>query len=73
MRSTVTAVVVSHDAPEYLAVTLEALANQTVEPDEIVIVDTSTTNEIAEMVRRDFGAEVLRLPAKTGLAASLPR
>lgn len=71
MKSTVTAVVVSHDEPEYLAVTLESLASQTVAPDEIIVVDTSQGAECAELVRKEYGAEVLRLPHKTGLAASV--
>jgi GT2 family glycosyltransferase len=71
MKSTVTAVVVSHDSPEYLAVTLEALANQTVAPDEIVIVDTSSKSDSAEFVKLEYSADVLRLDPKTKLHASI--
>ena len=41
MKSLVTAVVVAHDQPDYLSVTLQALANQITKPARVVILDSS--------------------------------
>ena len=66
MKSRVTAVVVSHDASDYLSATLKALALQTVAPDRVIVVDTG---EAAAELPAD--TEVVRLSPKTSLAHSL--
>lgn len=45
MNIKVTAIVVSHDAPDYLTETLAALAAQTVQPDRVMVVETSNHPE----------------------------
>jgi GT2 family glycosyltransferase len=53
MKSLVTAVVVAHDQPDYLSVTLQALANQTSAPARVVILDSSTEGA-CQQVAADF-------------------
>lgn len=60
MEFRVTALVLSHDRPEYLRVTLEALAAQTRQPDRVLIVDSSDS-ENAVAIIEESGYETLRL------------
>jgi GT2 family glycosyltransferase len=47
----VAAVVVSHGAPEFLEKTLDALADQTYKPEQIVVVDTAGDAQSQEIIR----------------------
>ncbi|MEL0317144.1 MAG: glycosyltransferase family A protein, partial [Aquiluna sp.] len=47
----VAAVVVSHAAPEFLEKTLDALADQTYKPEQIVVVDTAGDAQSQEIIR----------------------
>ncbi len=66
MKSTVTAVVVSHDASDYLSATLKALFAQTVSVDRVILVDTGHTPATVS-----GQVETLRLSPKTTLAESM--
>ena len=69
MKPFVIAVVVSHDANEYLAATLKATGAQTRPADYLVVVDTSGEN--AGLADIAGSAKLLRLPAKTNLKTSI--
>jgi len=66
MNSKVTAVVVSHDASDYLYATLLALSQQTVAVDRTILIDTGEA-----ATQAPSGIEVVRLSPKTSLAESL--
>ena len=58
MKPFVTAVVVAHDAPEYLSVTLDALHRQSVQPDQILQIDaTSSLAQSLLAARAQMSAE----------------
>jgi len=69
----VTAVVISHDADEFLAVTAAALASQSRKPDRIILVDTvapeisSKAREISDL----HGFEYLKIAPESGLQDSI--
>ncbi len=65
MKTTVTAVVVSHDSGDYLNATLQALSSQSRPVDRVIVVDTSTDTPGNLALPAD---SVLRLPG-----ASLPQ
>jgi GT2 family glycosyltransferase len=77
MKSKVTAVVVSHDASDYLSATLQALSQQTVSVGRTILVETSTVarqaSDEAAAGRAPVGstAELIRLPANPSLPESL--
>lgn len=64
MKPVVTAVVVAHDAPEYLETTLRAIAAQTISPDRVILVNTGSDVDTQ-------GVEEIRLPKDTKLDVSL--
>ncbi|MEY4390337.1 MAG: hypothetical protein RLZZ400_80 [Actinomycetota bacterium] len=64
MKPVVTAVVVAHDAPEYLEKTLRAIAAQTVSPDRVILVNTGSDVDAQ-------GVDEIRLPQNTKLDVSL--
>ncbi len=66
MKSTVTAVVVTHDASDYLSATLNALSNQTISVNRVILVDTGET-----AAQVPSGIELIRLSPKATLAESL--
>ena len=71
MKPSVVAVVVCHDAPEYLAATLQAVKTQTTSVDRILVIDTSTNQE-CQAVAEAFGiTEFHSLSPKYSLANSL--
>jgi glycosyltransferase involved in cell wall biosynthesis len=71
MKPSVVAVVISHDAPEFLTATLQAVKTQTHSVERILVIDTSTNDE-CQQVARDFGiTEFHRLSSKYSLANSL--
>jgi GT2 family glycosyltransferase len=71
MKSSVVAVVISHDEPNYFSATLSALKNQSRTVDQIFVVDTSTSNECVEIARQFGVSEIHQLPATTTLANSV--
>jgi GT2 family glycosyltransferase len=71
MKPSVVAVVISHDAPEFLTATLQAVKTQTHSVERILVIDTSTDDE-CQRVATDFGiTEFHRLSTKYSLANSL--
>jgi GT2 family glycosyltransferase len=73
MNAFVTAVVISHDADEFLAVTARNLAAQTRLPDQIVVVDTSVKaeNNQVKQLAEDLGFSYLKLAATASLQDSV--
>jgi len=73
MNAFVTAVVVSHDADEFFAVTANRLASQTRLPDRILVIDTSVQTENAPIkeISEAFGFEYLKLPSSTSLQSAV--
>lgn len=71
MKSSVVAVVVSHNEPEFFSATLKALKNQTRKVDHIIVVDTSTNEKCLEIARESGVDEIHQLPGSTTLANSL--
>jgi GT2 family glycosyltransferase len=57
MKPQIAAVVLAHDQPEYLAVTLQALANQSLQPNSILVVDSSLNQDCESLVHEhsNFG------------------
>nr|MBP7835294.1 glycosyltransferase family 2 protein [Rhodoluna sp.] len=71
MKPSVVAVVISHDAPEFLTATLQAVKTQTYSAERILVIDTSTNDE-CQQVATNFGiTEFHRLSPKYSLANSL--
>ena len=73
MNAFVTAVVVSHDADEFFAITAKKLAAQTRLPDRTLVVDTSVNPENAPIkeISEALGFEYLKLPASTSLQSAI--
>jgi GT2 family glycosyltransferase len=73
MNAFVTAVVVSHDADEFLAVTANALAVQTRRPDRILLVDTSAlaNSNSAREIANNAGFEYLQISSESSLQDSI--
>ena len=67
MKPLVTAVVVSHDQAGYLAATLEALTSQTRAANQVVVVDTSTTDECSNLAASHGVAHITKLSSKATL------
>ncbi len=60
----------SHNQGHFLAEALDALLNQTVRPDEIVVSDDSSTDETMDILRRYQGrVRVIRPPARLSMVA----
>lgn len=71
MQTSVLAVVVVHDEPEYLSATLLGLKNQTRSIEQIIVLDTSNSDECSK-IATDFGiTSVHRLSPKYSLQQSL--
>jgi len=66
MSTQVTAILVFHDTGDYLNQTLAGLAQQTVAPDRIILVNTSQ-----QQVAEPLGAQQISLPLKTPLPQSI--
>lgn len=66
MTSDVLAVVLAHDEPEYLRITLEKLEQQTLKPTRILVVDTSKNFPVS-----DHSHEIFTLPPKTNFASAI--
>jgi GT2 family glycosyltransferase len=66
MTNNVSVVVLAHDEPELLAAVLVALEKQTVQPNQVLIVDTSKSKPVS-----NSKFEVLTLSPRTNLADSL--
>jgi glycosyltransferase involved in cell wall biosynthesis len=67
MRASV--IVPARDAVATLTECLQALHNQTIPPDEIIVVDDGSQDATAQMAR-DAGASVIALPVSGGAAAA---
>jgi len=61
MKPLVTAIVISHDQPELLSVTLLALQNQSRPADKVILVDTSSSEESLEIANDFENLELIRL------------
>ncbi|HET7407310.1 MAG TPA: glycosyltransferase [Mycobacteriales bacterium] len=71
-RHVVTAVVVAHDGAAWLPDTLAALDAQARAPQQVVAVDTGSTDESAQLCARAVGAaRLLTLPRETGFGAAV--
>jgi len=66
----VTAVVVSHDQPIFLSETLLALKSQERQPDQILVVDTSSARDCLPLIV-DSELQSITLPPKTRLGAAV--
>lgn len=71
MKPSVVAVVISHDEPDYLSVTLDSLKKQTLAVDQILVIDTSTNSNCVEIARSYGVSQIEQLPASTTLANSV--
>ena len=73
MNAFVTAVVVSHDADEFFAITARSLAAQTRTPDRILVIDTSENvdNLAVRGLAEQLGFNYLKLASATSLQGSL--
>ena len=67
----VTALLVSHNGDRWLPAVLSGLEQSTTLPDEIVAVDTGSTDDSVALVERAFGPGVVRLDARTSYAAAV--
>lgn len=71
MKPLVTAVIVSHDEAGYLAATIEAVKSQTRAANQIVLVDTSTTDECANLAASHGVTQITKLSSKATLSQIL--
>jgi GT2 family glycosyltransferase len=67
----VTAILVSHNGDRWLPAVLAGLERSTRLPDEIVTVDTGSTDASVSLVEQALGGSVVRLPASTTYAAAV--
>lgn len=67
----VTALLVSHNGGRWLSAVLAGLERSTRLPDEVVAVDTGSTDDSVTLVERAFGPGVVRLEARTTYAAAV--
>ena len=58
MNTFVTAVIVSHEADDYLEVTRRALAQQTRQPDNILVIEPDTAADISSAIKSALPAEI---------------
>lgn len=71
MKPQIAALVLVHEQPEYLAVTLQALANQTRKPDSVLIVDTSA-NSVCDQVAQGFADfDYLKIESDSSMKSSI--
>jgi GT2 family glycosyltransferase len=71
MQTSVLAVVVVHDEPEYLSATLLALKNQTRSIEQIIVLDTSQSDDCSKIANDHGITSVHRLSPKYSLQQSL--
>jgi GT2 family glycosyltransferase len=67
----VTALLVSHNGDQWLPAVLSGLEQSTRLPDEVVTVDTGSTDDSVALLERAFGPGVVRLDARTSYAAAV--
>jgi GT2 family glycosyltransferase len=67
----VTALLVSHNGGRWLPAVLAGLERSTRLPDEVVAVDTGSSDDSVALVERAFGSGVVRLGARTPYAAAV--
>lgn len=68
MKQTVTAVLIAHDEPEYLKVSIAALQAQTRLPEQILLIDTSTNDGCSAIAQAAGIQQIIRLAHKSSLA-----
>ena len=66
----VTAVVISHDQPTFLAETLLALQSQTEQPQKTLVIDTSSSGDCLKVIEA-ANLQGISLPPKTKLGAAI--
>ena len=67
----VTAILVSHNGGRWLPAVIAGLERSTRLPDEVVTVDTGSTDDSVALVEEAFGPGVVRLPASSTYAAAV--
>ena len=67
----ITALLVSHNGGRWLPAVLSGLEHSTRLPDQVVAVDTGSTDDSAELLERALGHEVVRLDARTPYATAV--
>jgi GT2 family glycosyltransferase len=67
----VTALLVSHNGGRWLPAVLAGLERSTRLPDEVLAVDTGSTDDSVDLVEEAFGPRVMRLPPSTTYAAAV--
>jgi GT2 family glycosyltransferase len=67
----VTAILVSHNGGRWLPAVLAGLERSTRLPDEVITVDTGSTDDSVALVEAAFGPGVVRLPASSTYAAAV--
>jgi glycosyltransferase involved in cell wall biosynthesis len=72
-QPTVTAIIPVRDGAPYVADALESVLDQTVRPNEVIVVDDGSTDDTAEIVARFASPVRLVRQAKQGLSAALNR
>jgi glycosyltransferase involved in cell wall biosynthesis len=72
-KTTVSAVIPTHNRSSVLRRALESVGAQTRPPDEIVVVDDGSTDDSAEWIRRDFPAVTLVRQENAGVSAARNR
>jgi glycosyltransferase involved in cell wall biosynthesis len=68
-RSTVAAVIVTHQSARWISETLESVRRQSQPPDRIVVVDDASTDQTRELIAHD-GIEVIVSATQAGVATT---
>lgn len=71
MKPQIAAVVLAHDQPDYLSVTLQALANQTLQPDTVLVIDSSTGFECRTIAEGHPDFNYLQIDPSSNLKAAI--
>jgi GT2 family glycosyltransferase len=67
----ITALLVSHNGDRWLPAVLSGLEQSTLRPDEVITVDTGSTDDSVALLQRAFGPDVVQLDADTPYAAAV--
>lgn len=71
MKPQIAAVVLAHDQPDYLSVTLQALANQTLQPDSVLVIDSSTDSESRSIAEGYPAFEIAQIDPSSSLKSAI--
>lgn len=71
MKTSIVAIVIAHDEPDFFFQTLEALKTQSHPLDRILVIDTSTNDACSAVARNSGVTEIHKLSSKSSLAESL--